>query len=191
MPLTVDSVIAAGAMSSIAQPTLDVDDKLSLRPFEHRDVETVERAFSDPAIVQWHGFSLESPQQALEWIDRNHEQWRSEKCAVWAAVDDTDTVLGRCALHVDFRGGTGEIAYWVLPEARCRAVASRAAARVTRWGHDDLGVHRILLQHSVRNEPSGGVAQRIGYRFEGTARGAALHTDGWHDMHQYSHLAHD
>ncbi len=191
MPLTVDPVVEPGSMSSIEQPTLIVDDALALRPFAHRDRDAVTAAFSDPQIIQWHGFSIDSPTQAAEWIDRNHQQWRDEACAVWAAVDVADQVRGRCALHVDLRGGTGEIAYWVLPEHRGGAVATRSAERVTRWGHEELGIRRILLQHSTANGASCAVAEKLGYRWEGTAREADLHADGWHDMHQHAHLAHD
>ena len=110
---------------------------------------------------------------------------------MWAAVDGADAVLGRCALHVDLERGVGEIAYWVLPAARGQAVATRAARRVTDWGHHELGVHRIVLLHSTQNAPSCAVANRLGYLVEGTARGEGLHADGWHDMHQHAHLATD
>ena len=61
---------------------------------------------------------------------------------------------------------------------------------MTEWAHG-LGVHRILLQHAVHNAASCAVADRVGYRPEGTARQLALHDDGWHDMHQHAHVAGD
>jgi ribosomal-protein-alanine N-acetyltransferase len=77
----------------------------------------------------------------------------------------------------------------VLPDARRQGLARRAVECVTRWGDESIGVHRILLQHSVHNAASCAVALRSGYEAEGTARQQDLHADGWHDMHQQAHLA--
>ena len=78
----------------------------------------------------------------------------------------------------------------MLPTARGRGVATRACVAATAWAHE-LGVNRIQLQHSTRNEPSRRVALKAGYVEEGVRRGANLHADGWHDMRLYSHLAGD
>ncbi len=104
-------------------------------------------------------------------------------------VGPDDRLTGRVAMYTDLARGTGEVAYWVLPHARRRRVASRSLAAVTEWAHGWLGLGRILLQHSVDNAASCAVATRLGYELEGVARAADLHTDGWHDMHQHRHLA--
>ena len=62
---------------------------------------------------------------------------------------------------------------------------------LTRWGHDDLGLHRIELQHSTVNEASCRAATAAGFLPEGIRRGANLHDDGWHDMHLHAHLSSD
>lgn len=54
-----------------------------------------------------------------------------------------------------------------------------------------LGLHRIEVDHSTRNTASCRVAERAGYRVEGTKRSQALHADGWHDMHQHARIATD
>ena len=148
------------------------------------------RAFSTPDIRHWHGFCVDDLDQAREWIARTHTIWTEAKSAVWAISDSTE-VLGRCALHIDCRIGNAEIAYWLLPEARGHGAASRAVVAATDWAHTELGVHRILLQHSTQNRASCAVAERTGYLAEGTSRQHHLHADGWHDMHQHAHLATD
>lgn len=191
MPYLLDPVISAGAMSQSAQPTIVVDAELRLRPFTVADAPAVGAAFDDPDIQRWHVFRADSIGEAETWIENATKLWDDDKSAVWAIVDDADTVLGRCALHVDARSGNAEIAYWVLPEARGRGVAARSVTAATRWGHEALGVHRILLQHSVENLASCAVARRVGYLVEGTARLQGLHLDGRHDMHQHAHLSGD
>ena len=105
--------------------------------------------------------------------------WReSDAATVVEAFSDVDIQ------HWHFRS------YETEEAALNGGVATRACIAATRWAHD-LGLHRIQLQHSTRNEASGRVAVRAGFVPEGVRRGANLHDDGWHDMRLYSHLATD
>ncbi len=190
MPYLVEPVIADGVLSSGPQPELHAPDGLRLRPFVDDDAPGVRRAFDDPDIQRWHGFRIDDADEAVRWIRRTHESWADQTSAGWAVVDESDVLLGRCALHLAARRGTGEIAYWVLPDARRTGVAVRAARVVTEWGHRH-GIHRILLQHSTHNVASCAVARGAGYVVEGVARRAELHVDGLHDMHQHAHVVSD
>ena len=191
MPRTVEPAIAPGTMSSVPQPTLVVDDELTLRPFRFSDVDRVIKAFNDPAIRHWHTRRLDSVIEAREWIGYCHLLWLQEKGPNFAIVDAADQLLGRVVLYTDLEAGTAEIGYWVLPDARGHRVATRAARAVTRWGHDELGVRRILLEHAVRNTASCGVAQSLGYALEGTARSLYVLDDGIHDVHLHAHVIGD
>lgn len=73
-----------------------------------------------------------------------------------------------------------------LPAARGARVASRAVRALSAWALDDIGFHRLELDHSTRNEASCRVALASGYAWEGTKRSAALHDDGRHDMHLHA-----
>jgi RimJ/RimL family protein N-acetyltransferase len=101
-------------------------------------------------------------------------------------------VLGRIALHgLNFDGGIADISYWVLPAARGAGVASRALSALTAWALDDIGFHRLQLDHSTRNHASCRVATKSGYLLEGTKRSAAVHDDGRHDMHLHARIQGD
>lgn len=191
MPRTVEPAIAPGTMSSVPQPTLVVDDELTLRPFRFSDVDRVIEAFNDPAIRHWHTRRLDSVIEAREWIGYCHLLWLQEKGPNFAIVDAADQLLGRVVLYTDLEAGTAEIGYWVLPDARGHRVATRAARAVTQWGHDELGVRRILLEHAVHNTASCGVAQSLGYALEGTARSLYVLDDGIHDVHLHAHVIGD
>lgn len=52
-------------------------------------------------------------------------------------------------------------------------------------------LHRLELAHSVRNPASCRVADKAGYRLEGTKRQEGRHADGWHDMHPHARLRSD
>lgn len=191
MSSTVPPAIAAGAMADAVQPRVTVDEELALRPWEHGDAPAVLAAFSDPDIIRWHTRRLTTLDEATTWIETNIAAWTSERSSSWAIVDvSNEQVLGRTALHTQLEDGTAEIAYWVLPGARRRGVAARAAIAATAWGHA-FGFHRIELEHSIHNQASCEVAKRAGFLVEGVKRASQLHADGAHDMHLHSHLMTD
>lgn len=66
-----------------------------------------------------------------------------------------------------------------------------AAEAVSRWAFEDLGLHRLRITHSVANPASCAVAEKAGFRLDGTMRGALLHADGWHDEHLHARLRTD
>lgn len=92
---------------------------------------------------------------------------------------------------VNLDEGQGEVAYWVLPEARGRGVAPRALQAMSTWLFDHVGLHRLELAHSTRNTASCRVATKAGYLLEGTKRQQTLHGDGWHDMHLHARVQGD
>jgi RimJ/RimL family protein N-acetyltransferase len=59
---------------------------------------------------------------------------------------------------------------------------------VTEWALEDVGLHRLELEHSTHNLSSCRVAEKAGYRWESTKRSQAKHQDGWHDMHLHVRL---
>jgi RimJ/RimL family protein N-acetyltransferase len=67
-------------------------------------------------------------------------------------------------------------------------VASGAAGALAAWALNDLGLHRLEIHHSTRNEASCRVAERAGFTLEGVIRSALLHQDGWHDMHVHARV---
>lgn len=185
MPIDVEPTIPPGTLSATPQPVLrSPDGTLLLRPLEPADAATIHAAFQDPALRYWHARSMASEEEALGWIESTHEGWRTEEAAQWLVTRAADGApLGRMALRdLDLMDGFGEVAYWVLPDARGQGVAPKSLAVLTDWALT-TGFHRLDLQHSTRNEASCRVALKGGYPLESTRRSSALHTDGWHDMH--------
>jgi RimJ/RimL family protein N-acetyltransferase len=177
-------------MSAMQQPELVVDDDLVLRPWNEADAPAVVSAYADPDIQTWAIRSVDAA-EAPEWIESWTATWAAETDASWAVVSRSDrsVLLGRVALRrISLAEGSGEITYWVLSDARRQGVASLATVAVSRWAFRDLGLHRLDLLHSVRNEASCRVATSAGFESEGTLREYLLHVDGWHDMHLHSLL---
>ncbi len=178
-------------MKDSVQPKVAIDEELGLRPWRLADAPAVLAAFNDNDIVRWHARRMRTIDEAEEWIESTQNAWTKEMSSGWAIVDLSDeSVLGRCALHTHLAYGIAEVAYWVLPHARGRGVATRATVAATRWGHG-FGFHRIELEHSTLNPASCVVANRAGFIAEGTKRQSASHADGLHSMHFHSHIVAD
>src|ERR1700712_441296 len=189
MPELVSPVVPAGRLRAQPQPTLLVDE-LVLRPWQLSDAPAVAAAYRDPSIQRWHVRSMDEA-EAVDWVRSWAGHWAAETSAGWAVTSE-DQLVGRIGFRtISLAEGQAEAAYWVLPAARGRAVASRALTAVTSWMFGCVQLHRIELAHSTRNEPSCRVALKAGYRYEGTKRQESLHADGWHDMHLHARLRGD
>jgi [ribosomal protein S5]-alanine N-acetyltransferase len=189
MPRLTSSVVAAGSLSRLAQPVLEREG-IVLRPWQPADAPAVVAAYRDAGIRQWHARSM-TEDEALAWIEAWPTRWRQESDCGWAVTGE-DGVLGQISLRtVTLDAGTAGVSYWVLPQARGRRVAQRALAALTTWSFEVLGLHRIAISHSTQNPASCRVAERAGYLAEGVKRSAALHADGWHDMHVHARIATD
>jgi ribosomal-protein-alanine N-acetyltransferase len=185
-PVLVQPVIAPGDLRRHPQPTLTIDE-LVIRPWRPDDAPAVEAAYGDPAIQRWHTQSM-TAEESLAWVHEQPRRWDAETGAGWAVTED-EAVVGRVGLRsLDLAEGSAEVGYWVLPQHRGRAIAPRVLTGVTRWLFDEVGFHRVTLNHSVENTASCRVAHKAGFAPEGTARQQLLHADGWHDMHLHARL---
>ncbi|HEY0239950.1 MAG TPA: GNAT family N-acetyltransferase [Friedmanniella sp.] len=187
MPKLVAPVVAPGSMANRAQPVLSFGE-LVLRPWAVTDVAALVAAYADPAIQRWHVRTM-SLDEAEEWVVGAGQSWGDESAASWAVATRAGGLIGRLTLGtVDLAWGSADVRYWVVAHARGKGVASGALRVATGWARSDLGLHRLELEHSTRNEASCRVAEKAGYGLEGTLRSRVLHEDGWHDMHLHAHV---
>jgi RimJ/RimL family protein N-acetyltransferase len=100
--------------------------------------------------------------------------------------------LGQIGLRsISLAEGSASLSYWVTPAARGRSIAVRSVQALSAWAFESIGFNRLSIQHSTANTASCQVAERTGYRVEGTLRQAIKHADGWHDWHLHGRLRTD
>ncbi|WP_405486548.1 GNAT family N-acetyltransferase [Nocardia sp. NBC_00511] len=193
MPRSTPAIVATETFSRAAQPVLAVGDGLVLRPWLRRDGPEVFVAFQDPAIRRWHVRSADTAEEVDDWVDAWARSWTSGTAANWAIADArTGRLMGRASLHhMELWHGEAEVAYWVVPAARGRGLASRAVDALAEWAFEVAGFHRLELRHSVHNVQSCRVAAKSAFTLEGVNRSAGLHEDGWHDMHLHARVRTD
>lgn len=193
VPDLVPPAIISGSLSHSLQPSIPVGNVAVLRPWVHQDAAAIVEAFRDPAIQRWHVRRADSTSEAREWISHWQRGWPAESECHWAIADrNTDTLLGRIALKgLDLHDGTAGLAYWIAAAERGQGLCTRSVISLSEWAFREAGFHRIGLAHSIENHASCRVAVKAGFREEGVRRGAALHADGWHDMHVHGRLRSD
>ncbi|MFD7814818.1 GNAT family N-acetyltransferase [Streptomyces sp. NPDC059785] len=174
---------------------------LRLRPWDPEsdiDADAWLRGLTDPEFQRWN-----TPLKAITDIDGARESLRaraestaSGTAASYCVTDAASgTPLGHIGVNeIDHVMSVARIGYWVLPEARGRQVATRSLALAAHFGFTDLGLNRLELGHALGHEASCRVAERCGFRYEGTLRGAMFETgrhDAFRDVHLHGRIAAD
>ena len=73
-----------------------------------------------------------------------------------------------CGLHPRLGPGALEIGYWVRTDRTRRGVATRAAGALTRAAFALSGVERVQIHCDQSNQPSAGVAAKLGFVLDRT-----------------------
>ena len=114
--------------------------------------------------------------------------------ATWAiAARETDALLGNIAV-MDLLGPnptSGEIGYWLHPDARGRGVMTEATRLVVGHCLDAVGLdrRRLVLYAAAGNAASNAIAVAAGFSRYGTQRAAERLGDGsYDDLHGYELL---
>jgi RimJ/RimL family protein N-acetyltransferase len=148
------------------------DGTLVLRPFDQRDLPTLERAATDPEVVR--AFGSAPAEEALAFHMR---RWEERSAASFAICPGGGASVGGTLLEPR-RAGVAAVGYWLLPEARGRGYATRALRLLAEWGIRDLGLRRVELWAAPENEASLRVAERAGFHREGVLRAYDESRDG-------------
>ncbi len=153
-------------------PVILSEGPLLLRPPQAKDATRVFEACQDPEMQRW----TTVPVPYERWHARSFVEefapagWAAGSPLVWAIVAaEGGDYLGAIDLRLDGTGA-GEVGFAVAPWARGRGVATTALRMVCRWGLRDHGLGRIEWLAHVGNESSRRVAEKAGFRPEGTLR---------------------
>ncbi|MFI5794114.1 GNAT family N-acetyltransferase [Streptomyces sp. NPDC051677] len=177
---------------------------LTLRPWDPEsatDVDAWLRGHLDPAFRRWNTplrtiTDTAGAREALKAVKARSVDGAAGSSMSYCVTDSADgTILGQIAVHtIDRVLSVARVGYWVLPEARGRHVATRSLLLASRWAFTEVGLHRLELGHALGHEASCRVAERCGFRYEGTLRGAmweSARRDAFRDVHLHGRLATD
>ena len=125
------------------------------------------------------------------WLGRYERSWETGEAAGFAVRDGgTGDAIGFAGfVQLDLERQEGEIGYVVAPAARGRGAAGRAVELLTRWGLSELELQRLELRIDPANAASARIAERAGYRLEGTLRNLYFKEGRRADVGVWSRLA--
>ena len=163
-------------MAPIALPDPPLDDgEVRLRPFLQADVGWIARESQDPEVPRFTTVPPENTEEDVRGFLAAQPGWRAAGEQVHLLVVEavTGRRVGVVGLHhLDWRHHNAEVGYWTARDARRRGLTTAAVRLICAWAFASLGVERIELRPDVENVGSRALAERLGFRLEGTLRAA-------------------
>ncbi len=166
-------------------PVTLTDGRLLLRLPEPGDVPDITAACQDELTARFVPVPVPyTDEHARTFVAERPARWQADDGEMtWAITDVTDgRLLGMVGLHAR-DASMREIGFWAAPWARGRGVMTDAARLVLQFGFDVLQLERVEWCALVGNHGSRRVAEKLGFRHEGTARKGLLHRgerrDAW------------
>ncbi len=91
----------------------------------------------------------------------------------------TETLVGSSGLHrMDWEVPKFEIGYWCRTRFAGQGYVTEAVQGITDFAFDKLEARRVEIQCDTLNKASARVAEKAGYRLEGTLRNDQASTSG-------------
>jgi RimJ/RimL family protein N-acetyltransferase len=148
---------------------------IAFRRWRADDVDAITEQWQDAELVR--RFAVDAPFSAddgARFIANANDQWDRGEAAYLAIVDaDDGRVLGGCDLS-DLDGARDgepvDVGYWIAAPERGRGLAGRAIGQLVEWAAAELGATRFFLEVEPDNTPSVRLAERLGFRPDGSTR---------------------
>ncbi|MBF9072499.1 GNAT family N-acetyltransferase [Streptacidiphilus fuscans] len=170
------------------EPTTLETPRLHLRQFTEADIDTITEVCQDVQLQRMTSVPVPYTRAHAEGFVREiiPQGWITETLLNFGVFrKDTDALVASVGIHGHrFRtDGNAEIGYWTAPEQRRQGFTAEAVAVVCDWAFTELDVVRMEWRAVAGNVGSRAVAEKVGFRFEGTLRGATVHRgrrrDAW------------
>jgi ribosomal-protein-serine acetyltransferase len=166
----------------------------SLRPVREDDAEELYALIvrNRGELAPWLDWaaeqSLPGTRSYLERASRETLDGAALECAL--VVDGR--IAGVAGLNTIDRGNhCAGIGYWLDRDSQGRGLITEAVAALATLAFAHLGLHRLEIRADIVNERSRAVAERLGFTYEGTMRGAYRVGERYVDDALYSLLASD
>ena len=180
-------------MEPIERQTL-VTGRLRLEPVTpgHADElwEATEASLEE--LQPWMAWTRDpSPEHTRAFTEASVEEWEHGQAYVFALVEEGRAV-GTMGLHArNPFNHSAELGYWVRSDRAGRGLVTEAGRALVAFAFDVLGLHRVTLMAGIENRASQRVAEKLGFRKEGSLRHAAWSATDPYDVHIYGLLETD
>lgn len=151
-------------------------ERLLMRCPRFGDGECVNAAVRESAaeVGRWMPWAVPTPETEAT------EKWCREAASKFLAREQfhfgiylkgTDTYVGNCGIHrIIWDVPLVEIGYWLRTSECGKGYMTEAVGQLVRFAFDRLDANRIEIRVDQRNDRSGRVAERLGFRLDGVLR---------------------
>lgn len=169
----------------IKQPVLETP-RLRLRPLEGSDRTAIQQAASAREIADTM-ISIPHPypaDEAEQYIARKQAERKAGRAVAFVIEDKTERKFrGLVELRdIDREHLVGELSFWVAIEAWGRGYMSEVVQEVVRYGFENLCLNRLYAFHMLRNQASGRVLEKNGFKQEGLLRQCVIKWGEFEDV---------
>lgn len=165
------------------------DDRVSLRRLTLRDAHRwAAHVRGDLAHLGEHlpwPAATTATTRAAEFITR-YAHGEDGRVLLLGAFAQDEIVGGTVLMSYEPWLGTIELGCWVVSAFEGRGLVARMCVHTLRYARAQLDVHRVEWRCASANARSRALAQRLGFRLEGTLREAALHQGARQDLQLFS-----
>lgn len=173
-------------MSAILKDIPEVLDtnRLTMRSPRTGDGPEVNRAIADSfgELRQWMEWAREMPtvEESEVWVRSAQVSYLNREALPLLLFDKTsgDLIGASGFINPHWRVPRIEIGYWCRTQWSGRGYITEAVSELTRFALEDLQMARVEICMDDLNERSWRVAERLGYRLEGTLMADALNNAG-------------
>ena len=145
-------------------------ERLVLRPLCVSDANAMYRYACREDVTEYLLWSPHpSPTYTRDYLSYIEERYVTGGFFDWAVVEkESGRMIGTCGFTtIDAPNDMGEIGYVLSPEYHGKGYGTEAAARVLRFGFEELGLHRIEAKFMKGNDASLHVMEKLGMHLEG------------------------
>jgi ribosomal-protein-serine acetyltransferase len=154
-------------------PRFALDGVRFLRPLEEADADELHALIEGnrAQLARWMQWAQDqTPEQTLAFIRRTRTK-ESDNSGLERAIVAEQRIVGVVGFpSIDWPNRAAEIGYWLDQAHQGRGVMTSAVAVLVNHAFDGLHLNRLEMRTDVENAPSRAVAERLGFRYEGTLR---------------------
>jgi ribosomal-protein-serine acetyltransferase len=182
-------------VSKSSAPRLALEGGRLLRQLEEADADELHALIEHnrAELAKWMRWAQEqTPEQTRTFI-RHSRASESDDSGLQRAIVAEVRIVGMVGLpEIDWANRSAEIGYWLDRAHRGRGIMTSAVDALVDHAFASLNLNRLEIRTDVENAASRAVAERLGFRYEGTLRQSYRVTDErYSDDAVYSLLASD
>lgn len=148
-------------------------ERLVLRGPKQKDIEPILAIFNDDEVLKYYGVlpydSEEKAQKQIDWFRELHDKQTGLRWVI--TLRGEDTYIGDVGFYdYEARHDRAEIGYILSKKHWGNGIMSEAINAALNYGFNNLMLNRVQALIDPRNNASKRVAEKQGFRYEGTYR---------------------